>query len=57
MQGTVAVTDRPCFICGKKDTLELKLKDKTFQGVVCWEHAQQILKRDHSKPMESTSKE
>jgi len=46
---TGKLASQGCFLCGKRDdTLDVKMKDKSFQGVVCIEHLLQILKRQNS---------
>lgn len=55
---TAQLSDKPCFLCGKKeDTLETKFKDKTFQGVVCTDHLLQILKRQNGVEDQRSSRE
>ncbi len=51
---TGELTDKPCFLCGRQeDTLEVKMKDKTFAGVICITDLMKLLKR---KPQPSPEK-
>jgi hypothetical protein len=39
MSATVKVSDKPCFTCKTtKKTFKVKMKDGTFDGVLCMEH-------------------
>jgi hypothetical protein len=39
------ISDKPCFICGKRDrTVDVSFADKTFRGVLCMEHVYEKLK-------------
>jgi hypothetical protein len=42
----VRLTDKPCFLCNsRKDTAEVRFKDRTFAGVVCKDHLFQLLQK------------
>ncbi len=42
----VRLSDKPCFLCNsRKDTAEVRFKDRTFSGVVCKEHLFQLLQK------------
>ncbi len=42
----VCLTDKPCFLCNaRKDTAEVRFKDRTFAGVVCKDHLFQLLQK------------
>ncbi|MCP4679930.1 MAG: hypothetical protein GY854_31445 [Deltaproteobacteria bacterium] len=42
----VRLTDKPCFLCNsRKDTAEVRFKDRTFSGVVCKDHLFQLLQK------------
>lgn len=44
MSATVKLSEKPCVLCKSADrTLWLKLKDGTFQGVVCFKHMYALL--------------
>jgi hypothetical protein len=44
MSATVKISDKPCVLCKcKEHTLWMKLKDGTFQGVVCLKHMLALL--------------
>jgi hypothetical protein len=52
MSATVTLSEKPCFFCkGTEKTLLVKLKDGTFQGVVCDKHLWQVLNHN-GKPEE-----
>ena len=45
MSATIKLSDKPCCLCKATDnTVNMKLKDGTFQGVVCPKHLYQFLK-------------
>lgn len=55
MSATVKSAEgKACFMCQKQDkTLEVKLRDGTFSGVLCLDQAYQVLARKNgSKPVE-----
>ncbi len=38
--------DKPCFLCNsRKDTAEVRFKDRTFASVVCKDHLFQLLQK------------
>ena len=44
------LSDKPCFLCGAaEDTAEVKMKDKSFQGVLCKNHVFQVLKKQRKE--------
>ena len=44
------LSDKPCFLCGAaEDTAEVKMKDKSFQEVICKNHIFQVLKKQRKK--------
>jgi hypothetical protein len=44
------ISDKPCFICGKRDrTVDVAFADKTFRGVLCMEHVYEKLKPEKSE--------
>ncbi|QDT46141.1 hypothetical protein Pan258_01580 [Symmachiella dynata] len=52
---TIKTSDNQCFLCTETDTVEAKAKDKTFAGVVCWKHLQQLVKRNETSSDSRTS--
>ena len=43
---TLKLSEKACFLCGAtEDTAEVKMKDKSFQGVLCKNHVFQVLKK------------
>jgi hypothetical protein len=52
----LGLTDKPCFICQKREgTAEVKFKDGTFTGVLCKEHCWERLHRPDQKPAGSNT--
>ena len=48
-------SDAPCFICStRENTVDVKLKDKSFSGTLCFEHVNARLKaeEDHAHRQE-----
>jgi len=46
----VALSDKPCFICQKRDgTAEVRFRDGTFNGVLCRDHAWERLRPPKDK--------
>ncbi len=44
MSAVIKLSDKPCFLCKSKETtVHAKLKDGTFQGVVCMAHLLRLL--------------
>jgi hypothetical protein len=47
---------KPCFLCRSKEkTVEVKLKDDTFSGVLCLEHLYKYLEEKPKKPNKNDS--
>ncbi len=54
MSATVKISEKPCFMCQKTDkTVEVKLRDGTFSGVLCLDHQYQVLSRTNGKKPET----
>jgi hypothetical protein len=46
----LGLTDKPCFICQKREgAAEVKFKDGTFTGVLCKEHCWERLDRPEKR--------
>ncbi len=45
---TGTVSDRKCFLCSSTDSLEVKFKDKSFTGIICWEHLKKLVRRNEN---------
>ncbi len=56
MSATVKISDKACFVCRSTEkTIHMKLKDGTFQGVVCQKHFYSLLGGREALPAEKSS--
>jgi len=53
---TGTVSEKKCFLCSSMDSLEVKFKDKSFAGIVCWKHLKELVTRDEASSDSRTSK-
>lgn len=55
MSATVKISDKPCFVCKSTEkTIWTKLKDGTFQGVVCLKHFHALLSGSNGEKTKET---
>ncbi len=49
-------TDKPCFISGTaEDVVDVKFKDGSFAGAICWSELLKILKRNQPRTQSRTT--
>lgn len=43
---TLKPSDKPCFLCGStEDTGEVRMKDRSFQGILCKRHVFEVMSK------------